>query len=247
MTQAERDRLVTLKKAKRKLITQGAAGEELGLSIRQAQRLVEELKERGDRAVIHGLRGKPSNRRIGEEIMQEAVKILSRTVYARFKPTMAAEYLGEKHGIEVSKETVRKWMMAGKLWRGRKARVEAVHTWRPRRSRRGELVQWDSSEHDWQSPRTVLHSVHTPDQMQRRPHVLLIAARRCRFRRAAVPRSMPLSSAPNSSTLTSRPCEPASPDGIAGVPASNRLVQIANPSRSQYKILSRSRGWLANR
>jgi hypothetical protein len=32
MTQADRDRLVTLKKAKKRLITQGEAAEELGLA-----------------------------------------------------------------------------------------------------------------------------------------------------------------------------------------------------------------------
>jgi len=57
--------------------------------------------------------------------------------------------LRNKHQIEASKETVRKWMMAGKLWRGRKEKVKQVHVWRPRRSRYGELVQWDTSEHDW--------------------------------------------------------------------------------------------------
>ena len=29
------------------------------------------------------------------------------------------------------------------------ARVQEVHSWRPRRSAFGELVQWDTSEHDW--------------------------------------------------------------------------------------------------
>jgi predicted ArsR family transcriptional regulator len=73
MTQADRDRLVALKKAKKKLITQSEAAEELDLSIRQVQRLLEALKERGDKAVVHGLRGKPSNRRIEESIEKEAV------------------------------------------------------------------------------------------------------------------------------------------------------------------------------
>lgn len=27
--------------------------------------------------------------------------------------------------------------------------MKQVHLWRPRRSRFGELVQWDTSEHDW--------------------------------------------------------------------------------------------------
>src|ERR1022692_3883502 len=71
MTQADRDRLVALKKAKRKLISQGEAAEELGLSIRQVQRLLDGLKERGDKAVVHGLRGKPSNRRIEEEMERQ--------------------------------------------------------------------------------------------------------------------------------------------------------------------------------
>jgi UDP-3-O-acyl-N-acetylglucosamine deacetylase len=56
--------------------------------------------------------------------------------------------LWNKHHIEASKETVRQWMMCGKLWRGKKEKVQQVHTWRPRRSRFGELVQWDTSEHD---------------------------------------------------------------------------------------------------
>src|ERR1039458_1990817 len=72
MTQADRDRLVTLKKAKKRLITQRAAAEELGLSTRQVKRLLYALKKRGDKAVIHGLRGKPSNRRIEEAIEREA-------------------------------------------------------------------------------------------------------------------------------------------------------------------------------
>lgn len=91
MTQADRDRLVALKKARKKVITQGEAGEELGLSIRQVQRLLEGLKEQGDKAVVHGLRGKPSNRRIEERIEQEAVEILSTPVYEGFGPTLAAE------------------------------------------------------------------------------------------------------------------------------------------------------------
>lgn len=149
MTQADRDRLVALKKAKKNLITQREAAEELELSIRQVQRLLDALKEGGDKAIVHQLRGRPSNRKIDESIEREAMRILSAPVYQGFGPTLAAEYLDNKHGIEASKETVRQWMMRAKLWRGKKQKVKQVHTWRPRRSRFGELVQWDTSEHDW--------------------------------------------------------------------------------------------------
>ncbi len=149
MTQSDRDRLVALKKANENAITQREAGEELGLSIRQVQRLLYGLRQRGDEAVVHGLRGKPSNRKIDKKIERAAVKILSASVYEGFGPTLAAEYLSQKHGIEASKETVRGWMIRGKLWQGKKAQVQQVHVWRPRRSRFGELVQWDTSDHDW--------------------------------------------------------------------------------------------------
>jgi hypothetical protein len=148
MTQTDRDRLVALKKAKKKLITQREAAAELQLSVRQVRRLLYAMKKHGDKAVVHGLRGKASNRRIDESIQKEAVKILSTPVYKGFGPTLAAEYL-DKHEVTASKETVRKWMMGAKLWRGRRQKVAQVHLYRERRSRFGELVQWDTSEHAW--------------------------------------------------------------------------------------------------
>src|SRR5205085_8161874 len=149
MTQADRDRLVALKKAKKKLITQREAAEELGLSVRHVKRLLYALKKHGDKSVVHGLRGKQSNRKIEESTEREAVRILSMPVYQGFGPTLAAEYLANKHGIEVSKETAGQWMIRGKLWRAKAEKVVQVHLWRPRRSRFGDLVQWDTSEHDW--------------------------------------------------------------------------------------------------
>jgi hypothetical protein len=113
------------------------------------RRLLRELKRRGDKVVAHGLRGPPSNRKIRADTEKEAVAILSQPVYLGFGPTLASEYLGKKHGIEVSRETVRLWMTRAKLWRPGKQRVEKIHEWRPRRSRFGELVQWDTSDHDW--------------------------------------------------------------------------------------------------
>jgi hypothetical protein len=104
MTQADRDRLVTLRKAKKRLITQREAALELEWSVRQVKRLLYAWKKRGDEAVIHGLRGRPSNRRMDEYVEKTAVKILSADVYQEFGPTLAAEYLQKKHKITASKE-----------------------------------------------------------------------------------------------------------------------------------------------
>ena len=149
MTQVQRDRLVTLKKAKQRLITQREAAEELGVTVRHVRRLLKGLKERGDKVVIHASRGRPSPRKLAEATERKAVGILSEEECRGFRPTLAMEYLRDKHHIEVSKETVRQWMIGGQLWRAKKEKVKPVHAWRPRRSRCGELVQWDTSEHDW--------------------------------------------------------------------------------------------------
>src|SRR6266480_228563 len=91
MTQTDRDRLVALKKTKKKLITQKEAAEELGITERHVRRLLRQLKRRGDRVVVHALRGVPSNRKISADTEQEVVRILSQPVYCGFGPTLAAE------------------------------------------------------------------------------------------------------------------------------------------------------------
>ena len=149
MTQAERDRLVALKKAKKKLITQKQAGEEIGVTERQVRRLLGKLRRKGDRAVIHELRGRASNRKLPAKVEQQAIAVLSDPVYRGFGPTLAAEYLHRRHQITVSKESVRQWMIQAGLWKAGRRLVVEVHEWRARRSRCGELVQWDTCVHDW--------------------------------------------------------------------------------------------------
>ena len=95
MTQKERDRLVALKKAKRKLITQNQAAEEIGVSERQLRCLLKRLKEHGDGSVIHASRGRPSNRKLAEQTREQAIEILGQEVYRGFGPTLAAEYLAK--------------------------------------------------------------------------------------------------------------------------------------------------------
>jgi hypothetical protein len=96
------------------------------------KRLIYALKKRGDKAVIHGLRGKPSNQRIAKTVEEDAMQILSADLYKGFGPTLASEYLADKHDIEVSRETLRQWMIRAKLWRAKEQKTKAVHVWRPR-------------------------------------------------------------------------------------------------------------------
>jgi hypothetical protein len=164
MTQRDRDRLVVLKKAQKKLMTQQQAAGELTLSDRQVRRLLTRLKEVGDGAVVHGLRGRASNRQLSEETREKAVRILSQEVYRGFGPTLGSEYLAKKHHIRIGREALRQMMQGAGLWRSRKQKIEAIHEWRPRRSARGELVQWDTSDHDWLEGRgDRLYLIHMID------------------------------------------------------------------------------------
>ena len=97
---------------------------------------------------MHRRRGRASQRKIPEAVREKAVKLVQRE-YRDFGPTLAAEYLAEQHGLGVSKETLRQWLLAAGVWKRKRRRVEEVHVWRARRACRGELVQWDSSEHAW--------------------------------------------------------------------------------------------------
>jgi hypothetical protein len=153
MTAKERDRLKVLQEVKKRHITQKQAASELRLSERWVRVLLKRWRAGGDGALRHGLRGRPSNRKTPEAVKRRAVELYREKKQARlwhdYGPTLAAEELVDQHGIAVSRESLRRWLMEAKLWRARRARVEQAHAWRARRARYGELLQWDTSEHDW--------------------------------------------------------------------------------------------------
>jgi hypothetical protein len=111
----------------------------------QPELLLMSQRERDRLKVLHeAQKGQLSQKQAAAR--EKAVKLVKRE-YADFGPTLAAEYLAKDHGLEVSKETLRKWLMAAGVWKRR--RVEEVHRWRARRACWGELVRWDSSDHHW--------------------------------------------------------------------------------------------------
>ena len=118
-----------------------------GVSLRQAQRLLARYRAGGGGAMIHRSRGRPASNRLGPGV-QEYVLELVRQNFRDFGPTLAAEALLERHGVEVSRETLRKWMVADGLWLSRKQR-RSFHQPRLRRESYGELIQIDGSDHRW--------------------------------------------------------------------------------------------------
>src|SRR5437660_9028568 len=153
MSARERDRLKVLHEVRQRHITQAQAGAELGMCVRMVRKLLVRLRTWGDGGLRHGLRGRRSNRKTPEAAKRRAVELYRQKKQAKlwhdYGPTLAAEELAEQHGIHISRETLRHWLIEAKLWRPRRAHVERAHVWRARRARYGELVQWDTSEHNW--------------------------------------------------------------------------------------------------
>ena len=149
MSQEERDWLEWLKRVQDGVVTQRQAAGKMGVSDRWVRKLLLRMKTDGDGVVVHGLRGRSSNRRIDEQTQVRVVELLKQPEWYDFGPTFASQQLAKRHGIEVSKETVRGWMVAAGLWKAQARKLGEKHFWRPRRSGYGELVQWDTSNHDW--------------------------------------------------------------------------------------------------
>ena len=108
-------------------------GSELKKSFAAESRARRSISEEGRSWLVHGLRGRASNRKIAASTQKRALEALQDPDWHDFGPTFAREQLACRHGIEVSDETLRQWMMAGGLWKSRERRLEDVHCWRPRR------------------------------------------------------------------------------------------------------------------
>src|SRR5580704_741829 len=134
MSQAERDELDSLKRARDGSITQREAAERIGVSERWVRKLLKRMAKHGDAVVVHGLRGRPSNRRLSADTQRQALAILKQPEWHDFGPTFAAEQLAKGHQIHVGKETLRGWMIEAGMWRSKPQRRPEVHRWRPRRS-----------------------------------------------------------------------------------------------------------------
>lgn len=143
MSVRELDRLSVIREVMKKGLTQARAGEILRLSVRQVRRMAKRVKAAGSRGLVHGLRGRPSNRRIEAEVKERVLDRI-REKYGDFGPSLAHEKLKEPIG----RETVRKWMLEAGLHRTRRQKPRH-REWRLRRAQVGELVQLDGSIHDW--------------------------------------------------------------------------------------------------
>lgn len=148
MSNREITRLEAMQRIKEKRLTQREAARMLNLSVRQVKRLYQAYKAQGAQGLVSKRRGKPSNHRLDVETQQKAIDLIYER-YQDFGPTLAHEKLTEKHQLRLSRESVRKLMIAEGKWKPKRAKLPAIHQMRERRACFGELVQIDGSDHDW--------------------------------------------------------------------------------------------------
>jgi hypothetical protein len=153
LSQKERDRLVAVRQVAEGLLTMQAGARRYGVGLRHMRRMVRRYEqgqeEERDAVVIHGLRGRPSNRRLPDELRAAALNKAGQELYLDFGPTLLSEHLARDPDIGwVGATTLRLWMIEAGRWvvEPRKTRH------RRRRERRvayGEMVLMDTSIHPW--------------------------------------------------------------------------------------------------
>ena len=177
MSTREIDRFEVLGRVIERRLTQRQAAEQLGLGLRQVERLCRALREQGAAGLVSRKRGRASNRRRSAAVREQAVDLV-RARYADFGPTLACEKLRELHGADVSLETLRQWMIAAGVWIPRAQRARLPHQPRHRRSCLGELIQIDGCDHAWfeeRGPRCTL-LVYVDDATSRLMELRFVAS-----------------------------------------------------------------------
>ena len=148
MGMRERDKLHAIRNVLEGRITQAEAGKILRRSERHVRRLCARVRGKGDRGIVHGLRGLPSNNRLDQELLGQALSVLHNPRWKGFGPTFAQEKLDALYGLELGVTTVRALMLLTNLWEVHCHRAKH-RAWRERRACVGMLVQLDGSPHDW--------------------------------------------------------------------------------------------------
>lgn len=149
MTTKERDllKIIAHLVAPGTRMTQAQAAALLDCTPRHVRRIVTRYRKKGDIGLVHKSRGKPSQRRFPEHFRKQVISLVCEH-YADFAPILAAEKLAERHGLEVSRETLRKGMIAEGIWKPKV--TNACHRqFRRRKACYGEMIQIDTMIHDW--------------------------------------------------------------------------------------------------
>ena len=130
------------------VLTTGEAVLLLGCSERTAWRLRAAMLRDGAAGLAHGNRGRPSARRLSDEVAERIV-LLATTEYRGFNDTHLAELLAEEEGIGIGRSSLRRLLRSRGIASPRRRRAARYRSRRERMAQEGLMVQVDGSRHDW--------------------------------------------------------------------------------------------------
>ena len=125
--------------------------EEAARALKRTQRQIYRIKaivlKEGAKGVIHKGKGKRGPRWLTEKVKNK-IEHLYQTKYKGFNITHMTEFLNEEEKIKTSRESVRQALLEAGLYV--KWKKHPKHrSWREPRSREGQMLQFDTSDHDW--------------------------------------------------------------------------------------------------
>jgi transposase len=107
LTMKEIKRLKVMSMLEEKLMTRTEAAEKLNISERQVYRIQKSYREKGEQGLVHGNRGKPSQRRVSKQIYTK-IKTLLEKQYSDYNTLHFQEILAEEYGISISYSTLQR-------------------------------------------------------------------------------------------------------------------------------------------
>lgn len=123
------------------------AAKSLNRSQRQVYRIKAAVLKEGAKAVIHKNKVKHGPRWLTDKVKAK-IEYFYQTKYQGFNITHMTEFLNEEEKIKISRESVRRALIEAGLYA--KWKKHPKHrSWREPRSREGQMLQFDTSDHDW--------------------------------------------------------------------------------------------------
>src|SRR5216683_5837817 len=144
----EQKRVMVLNRLLVGQLTAAEAAVLLSLSERQVRRLFAAYQKEGAAALAHGNRGRKPVQSISEEVRRQVIE-LATTTYAGCNYQHLRDLLAERDGIELSRTSVRRILLAAGIASPRKQRRRQHRRRRVRYAQEGMLVQIDGSRHAW--------------------------------------------------------------------------------------------------
>lgn len=148
LTMKENKRLKVIQEVMERKKTVVLASSDLGVSERQIYRLLSKVRAKCALGVIHGNRGKVPPNVLSKKERAEVLR-LRKEEYKGFNDRHFTEKVVEQHGIQIGRESVRTLLRGAGIEAIRKIRRPRHRSRREPQERWGEMLQADSSDHDW--------------------------------------------------------------------------------------------------